>query len=232
MREFDVKDPSLWFSQLELQFEAQAVVEERKKFVLLMSVIGEDQSHLLNAIAKNPPSDPYKVAKRRLIDAFALSVFQRLEAAFDMTRAVGEEKPTLFLSRFRLLLQDATMDDIECWMVFRTLPEGVKLSILGDHEIKDADGLAKAADGLEQSVAVQPSCAQVDIAPVNAVLVKQPMKRERSMEKRDPKPFTLCRFHTKFGPSATKCAGTMAKKCPMWSRKFSVRNSGNEDHDE
>ena len=57
-RAFDVEDPELWFTQLELQLEAQGVLEDRKRFFALCRLLGQEQADIVGAISIKPPAKP------------------------------------------------------------------------------------------------------------------------------------------------------------------------------
>jgi len=75
-RSFDEDDPELWFSQLEIQFEALGLSEDRKRFVSLMRLLGNEQADIVGAISVHPPPEPYKAAKEELVGAYAKSKTQ------------------------------------------------------------------------------------------------------------------------------------------------------------
>ena len=91
---------------------------EFSKLVLLSGLLGEEQSIVIAPItSKQPmPTNPYSRSKELLVNAFSCSTYQRLDRAFSTSGLQHMEKPSQYLARFNLLLQEATMDDVRQWI--------------------------------------------------------------------------------------------------------------------
>ena len=135
------------------------------------------------------------------------------------------EKPSRFLARYRLMTKDITIDEMQRWFVFRSLPEAIQLTLLNDPSASTADGLAKAADKLMPTVEKEKSVELVAAVEKTPQAVKV-VDKDASKSKEQ---FNLCYFHRKFGSNATRCGGSVKKKCPMWSRQIRPGVPGNAD---
>ena len=202
IREFDTTNPSIWFQDLEIQFAALAVKEEKQRFAILNGLLDQPKSLVIHPVTDDLNHDfPYTAAKTLLLDSYSLSLDQRLEKAFELQLVVGNEKPSQFLARFRILRNLAQMDDIDQWFLRRVLPEDVRLTLRNDDSITCAEDLAIKADQLLQSKQFQPTS-------INFV-----SKRTNKFPSRVKK---LCYFHEKEGKDSKRCAGTPIEKCSMW----------------
>ena len=210
-RELDTENVVLWFAQLETQFQAYGIVDERRRFVLLSGLLKNEQSLIISNITLNPEKYEhlYSEAKNILIKAYEISLMKRIEKAFQMEPDVSE-KPSQYLGRFNILLGDISLDDIKSWIVMKRLPALLQTTLLNDASIKNSHNLVEKADKL------LPNGMPTDFH--NNVNIISNDNRKK-----------LCYFHRKFGKKATKCGGTPKIKCPMWQRALQQDINNVED---
>ena len=207
-RDFDEDDPSFWFAQLEIQFKAQAVTLEEEKFALMQQFLTKRASDSIKDLTENPPAvNPFTAAVRQLNETFGQSLFDRLDKAFDMTAMDVDEKATGFRNRFRSLLKDASIDDIEKWAVYRVMPQAIKPTVVNS-DFKTSLEMAVAVDALLPSVRTSPQ--------MRSTLAVSVCKVTKEVKKASKPRFELCDVHAKFGRFARSCSGTKEKKCAMW----------------
>ena len=197
-REFDEVNPDVWFMQLENQLLAHAITSETDKFVLLEGFLNTFQALIIQQLSANcqNESHPYTSAKKLLLDSFALTLDERLNKAMKM-KINEDERPSQFLSRFKLLFRDTTMDQFLQWIVRKELPRDVVLNLMNktttsvDDFVKSADVLMQAKpEGLSNTNVVQKYS-------------DKPTKR-------------ICFYHSKFGEKSTKCDSSNANPCSMF----------------
>ena len=196
-REFDETNPDVWFMQLENQFFAHGIASETDKFVLLEGFLNTYQALIIQKISANCVIEiqPYQVAKKLLLDAFSLTLDERLERAINLTLAEGE-RPSQFLARFRLLFRDTSFDQFFQWIVRRRLPRDVMMTLM-NKSVDTVDDFVKSADVLVQ--------ARPEV-----------MTNATNTKTFNPKSQKLCSYHSKFGAKSTKCDSSPTNRCSMY----------------
>ena len=203
-REFDEDNSNLWFSEMELQFTAHGVDNDVAKFIILSGFLDSAQSLVVAPITcqKPTPANAYVLAKGLLLNAYGLTVFNRLEKALASPPILQEgQRPSQFLACFDMLLGDASIDDLRQWYVRRSLPFDMQLTLANDKSIKCAEDLVKTADSL--------SLARVDAACQGVSVV------DKYQAVRKKKRFVLCKIHEQYGENAFSCQGSNDARCPM-----------------
>ena len=210
-RYFDSQSPQLWFAQLEHQFIAHGLDENKEmaKFIIMSGLLEHEQAPLVSDITINSPDVPYTQAKKILVEAYKKSFYENLEQVFQEKMNI-DEKPSQFLARFNLLMGKSSLDEIKRWYIMRDLPLHIQNILKHDKTIKTAEDLAKQADML---------CEKETAPDVN--VIRQKAKKDIQRK---------CYFHQKFGPNARKCAGTPQEKCSMWNRKYLNNNLSQENY--
>ena len=188
-KDFDTYNPTLWFLELEMQFTALGITDERSKFVSLSRVLGKDFTLDIAPVTcdHDQRATPYSDAKNLLLKAYRLTSFQRLERAFAMKELSYEEKPTQYLARFKLLLEDATVDEICKWHLRRALPADVQLALSVEVGSETSLEMAERAD---QMIAVKQN--------------DQSLTQQISVAKDRKQPF-VCFVHQRYGGRAWHC---------------------------
>ena len=223
IREFDTENPSLWFAELEQQFQAFNVSEETDMFILLCGKLGADQTLPITEVIlhTNDYTKPYGCAKENLLGLYELTIHQRLDGVLSL-KMEAEEKPSKFLGRLKVLCQNITMDDLLQYCVRRELSQQVQLTLLNDSSITSAETLAKTADVL----------TQVRVSDTNLVKSSfQAGQKIQSKGKRKINGFKteLCYFHAKFGDKAVRCAGTPSVRCPKYFQTVNTVSENDQD---
>ena len=107
LRTFSPKHPEIWFIQAEAQFSIYGISSSFDKyFICVASLLGEHAVHIVDLIRNPPAGDPYQALKRRLIQVFGLSPYQRFEAFMALTLHANEE-PSHFMERMLALVPEA-----------------------------------------------------------------------------------------------------------------------------
>ena len=197
LRQFDSDNPTIWFKDLEIQFLAMGIHSQIQKFASLNGLLDSNAALVVHPVTDEPNNnDPYNKAKQLLLNAYSLSMEQRLDKAFALQLNLEGEKPSQYLSRFRLLCDHCSIDDIERWFISKALPEDVRLNLKSDKTIVSADEFVREADKLVQT-------KNMDVANIGG-------KRKFNGHKK-----RLCYFHERYGDKAKKCAGSDTFKCDM-----------------
>ena len=203
-REFDEGNPTLWFMELELQFSAFNIVSQKIQFFYLKGLLNTSQSYVVSSVTLQVEdlTTPFKDAKALLLKSYGMTVHQRLEKAFAVSELSHGEKPSQYLARFKLLIGEASLDDICQWHLKRALPEDVQLALSSNANVKSAEEMAEVSDALMASKGA------ADVGQVEVSVVKQ--NRSRKF-----KEFVLCERHKRYGENAWSCTGTEDLPCPM-----------------
>ena len=70
----------IWFIQEEAQFENKKTTPTCTKFTYCVAALPQDVACRLLDLVRAPPAEPYEALKRRLIQMYSLSDFQRYQA--------------------------------------------------------------------------------------------------------------------------------------------------------
>ena len=70
----------IWFIQAEAQFENKRATPTCTKFTHCDAALPQDVACRLLDLVRAPPAEPYEALKRRLIQMYSLSDFQRYQA--------------------------------------------------------------------------------------------------------------------------------------------------------
>ena len=152
IRNFDEVNPTYWFQDLEIQFNALGITSQPQMFASLCSLLDAEKALVVHPITVDKHHEtPYTSAKELMLDCFSYTKDQRLEKAFGLTFSCEDEKPSQFLARFRILCNQTGVDDIQQWFIRRSLPNNVRLTLQNDDTIKTVDDLVKKADNLIRS---------------------------------------------------------------------------------
>ena len=235
---FLIKDPVIWFIQVEATFEAARITEQKTKaHHVIMSLDAEAITCCRDLIAEPDINEPYTKLKQRIIENFSASAESQLRQLIK-GQVLTSGKPSQILSRLRNLNSDKRCDDAVIKTVFFEHLSPHIRSILATTESTDLDKLAKMADKIVETVGDSAQCAAVssseskpsdlearidglaaDIATLAAEVkrysrsqtrdkINKNRKRSKSRNSR------VCWPHRTFGKQARVCKGTEKFPCP------------------
>ena len=191
-RPFDETNPDLWFIELENQFCAQEITEEKCMFAALQPLLGKPQSNGIQDVTRECQAltDPYSKAKKKLVDLYRLKPHDAIQQAWDV-QYDSDEKPSQFLGRIKTILVDVTMDDVETYLITRSLPHSVRNTLQASTKTS-SEQVATQADAL---ILEEPRRSQPQQA-VNYVV-------------------EVCDNHKK-DKSSKQCLSSWKRRCLMW----------------
>lgn len=96
-------DPSIWFAQVEAQFDLGGITNETTKYNHIVSAVDtEILSQVSDIIQKPPETDRYQALKNRLIELFTDSQESKLRRLLGDMR-LGDKKPSILLNEMQRL---------------------------------------------------------------------------------------------------------------------------------
>lgn len=229
--EFWRRDPKIWFCQMEAQFEANQIINDKLKYNIIVAAIDSSILSQVSDILINPPQkDRYETLKNRLLQQFSESdqkKFKKLLTELEL----GDRCPSHLLREMRSLAGESVGADMLRSLWLQRLPVQVQaiLSTCND----DVNKLAEMADKiLELNSTVEINSlgassnnnlnSQIEkltksVAELQTRLSRRDINyrsrtpsrssrfnsRSRSRSKSGKK--DLCWYHANFGKKATKC---------------------------
>ena len=144
---FWTDSPEVWFLQAEAQFENKGITVSRTKFTHCVAALPQDVACRLLDLVRAPPADPYAALRRRLIQMYSLSDFQRYQALQSLP-LLSDQRPSELMDKMLVLLPE----DEKPGFFFRglfldRLPADIRAHLLSE-SIKDPRGMALRADEL------------------------------------------------------------------------------------
>ncbi|XP_011875653.1 PREDICTED: uncharacterized protein LOC105566342 [Vollenhovia emeryi] len=242
---FLIKDPVIWFIQIESTFEAARITDQKTKaHYVIMSLDAEAIACCRDLIAEPDANEPYSKLKERIIDRFSASAESQLRQLIK-GQVLTSGKPSHILSRLRNLNPDKRCDDAVLKTIFfEYLPPYVR-GILATSESTNLDKLAKMADTITETSNDSALCvaaAQQQAKPSDleskidrlatdlATLATQVKRisrpqtkdaanktRKRSKSRRP----SVCWPHRTFGEKARACQGTKESPC-SWPKPQAI----------
>ena len=101
-------DPSLWFAQVEAQFQTRGISVERTKFdYVVASLSPEIATEVRDLILSPPTSGPYTELRTELIQRTAVSQRRQLQQLLS-GEELGDQTPSRLLRQMERLLGDNT----------------------------------------------------------------------------------------------------------------------------
>ena len=184
---FNTKYPSLWFHQIEAQFEVARLPKtresEKQKFYYLVANLPSDQLvHVIDLLNNPPDIDPYMKLKEALLQRVSLSDKAKIKSLLS-SKTLGDRKPSLFLRELQTETAGLTIDDGILKEVFlNALPATVQrvlaivskdatLETIASHadEVMDIPSIGSDLVNATMEVAAATPTAQSE----NAVLVEK-----------------------------------------------------------
>ena len=140
-------DPSIWFAQVEAQFQTRNITSQPTKYHHVISVLPPEIAQEIRDILLNPPtSQQYDYLKSELIKRTSVSERKRLHQLL-VAEELGDRKPTQLLRKMRQLLGNAELEERILRQLFlKRLPTNVQPILVSSVDTISLDQLATLAD--------------------------------------------------------------------------------------
>jgi hypothetical protein len=184
---FYKSNPTMWFRQVEAQFDIRRITEDKTKFAYLLSALPADIAELMESAIENATGDDkYNSLKVALIKQFGLTKAQKAKKLASFTTLDPSMTPTTLLLHMRPLSSDSTSE--EFLHQFKSImPPGVRTALAG-RKFGTVEEYAEAADDVAETIQ---ECTNVH------AVSRQPKKEKDSSG--------VCFYHARFGSKARKC---------------------------
>lgn len=220
--------PELWIAQVESQFIAGGITNDKTKYHTVVAAIESNVLAQISDIILCPPvNEMYATLRKRLIDQFADSEQKRIKKLLQDLE-LGDMRPSQLLREMRQLagkeMNDTMLKSI--WM--NRLPQQIRsiisisteslgnVALLADKIIEVSDGphvhaVATPGKEVQDTIAQQINELTKEISNLKSAVYQRSRgyERRRSQSRsRSQTPRTsdeICWYHMKFGENAKKC---------------------------
>lgn len=226
---FWVKNPAVWFHQLEAQFALNGITSDMTKFYYTAAQLESRYADEVSDIISNPPAtEKYEALKRELLRRLTATQNQQIRELLERTE-MGDQTPSQFLRTMRRLAGDTVPEDFLRTLWAGRLPAMTRAIVTSQADLALAK-LAEIADRIHESTAPA-QVSEVTTDPTVAALAKQlekltaqvcelarssrsrerfpnETKRDRTRSarrNRSPSAKGTCWYHRRFAAAATKC---------------------------
>ncbi|XP_068987097.1 uncharacterized protein [Bombus flavifrons] len=140
-------DVDLWFTMLEVQFEAARITGDQEKYQAAVAHLDKSHVRLIRDVLNAPPAiGRYEYVKRELIKRLGESDAKRLRQVIEKEQ-MGDRKPSQFYRDLRSLATNSLADDVILTGWKGRLPPRVQ-SILATVQSKDPETRIQIADSI------------------------------------------------------------------------------------
>lgn len=233
MPPFSKHNVKLFFAQLNAAFSLNKITDEPTKYSFLVSILDTDVLASVSDLILNvPPENPFTALKDRLLKLFENSVAQNTKALLQEL-SLGDQKPSVLLSRMRELASGQVTDDFLKTLWLQRLPQHIQAVLAVSSEV--LDNLAQLADKVSElsgpthssTIAavtenVQYKVLQLQIAELAKKVEElasnrtehRYRRRSQSRNRQGRRSHSnsgsqtqqnLCYYHSRFGSQARKC---------------------------
>ncbi|XP_018404842.1 PREDICTED: uncharacterized protein LOC108771198 [Cyphomyrmex costatus] len=234
---FLIKDPVIWFIQVEATFGTARIVDQKTMaHHVIASLDTEAIACCRDLIMAPDANEPYNKLKERIIETFAISAESQLRQLLK-GQVLTSGKPSQILARLRNLNPDKKCDDALLKAIFFEYLSPYIRGILATSEFADLDKLAKMADKISETANDSAQCAAAslteskpsdmeakvdrltaDVAALAAQLKRlgRPQTKDGNAKNRKrskSRGSKVCWAHRNFGEKARACKGTEESPC-------------------
>lgn len=231
---FNKNDPTLWFIQLEGQFELYEISEDKKKFAIVQGNLPTATACEVRDILERPPeTNKYVFLKQELIKRLSRSQEEKTRQLLE-AEELGDRKPSQFLRYLKSLASQSIGEDFLRTIWLDRLPKEAR-SILATLRSATLEQVAETADEVVQTlrsgkrerhiaaVAAPPPTMQEQMAELTAAVAslsrrleekekdgyyrdrRRDTSRSRARSKSRSRNTKYCWFHNRFGEKARRC---------------------------
>ncbi|XP_071581337.1 uncharacterized protein [Temnothorax nylanderi] len=250
---FLIKDPVIWFIQVEATFETTRITDQKTKaHYVIMSLDAEAIACCRDLIAEPDEHEPYDKLKARIIENFSASAESQLRQLIK-GQVLTSGKPSQILGRLRNLNPDKRCDDAVLKTIFFEYLTPYTRGILATSECTELDKLAKMADKIAETSSESTYCAAAssnestlsaeksqssdleskvdrlatELAALSTLVKRSSRSRTDSGSSqnraRSKSRSRLCWPHRTFGDKARACKGTDKSPC-SWPKCKAITN--------
>ena len=155
-------DPTVWFLQIEAQFNTRGITSQQTRFDYVIASLSPDIACEVRDLLIRPPEErPYDTLKAELIKRTAASEQRKLQQLLG-GEELGDRKPTQLLRRMQQLLGDhlPTPDNAFLKELFlQRLPANVRMVLASTDPSTELPQLAEMADKIIEVATPPPTVA-------------------------------------------------------------------------
>ena len=162
-------DPTLWFAQVEAQFQTRGITTQGTKFSYIVASLPPEVAQEVRDLLIDPPqAHPFDVLRLELIRRTSVSEQKKLHQLL-IAEELGDKKPSQLLRRMKQLLGDNMLEDRILKQLFlQRLPSNVQLILASSSDTVPIAQLADLADKIvEVALPVGPAMSTL-VAPHSA----------------------------------------------------------------
>lgn len=220
------KDPSLWFAQVEGQFDLAGITTEMTKFNHVMSQLPAETAQEVRDIILSPPSNPYTMLKAKLISRTSQSAAERVKMILDPAETANT-KPSHILRALKQQLEGMAASEALLTNLFvQKLPIALRPIVAAQIGTVGLEELAGLADRVQENLpdtsnisTVSPTSPSTQDWELRLTRLENMVEKlavgnhntprsrnaSRSPSRSAVNPNGLCYYHSRFRERAFKC---------------------------
>lgn len=217
------ENPTIWFAQLEAQFENHNITNEKTKYFAVLPELEPEVLSQVSDIILERPDDAYTKIKQRLIDHFSISEEKRIKSLLN-EMPIGDKKPSSLLREMRSLANGGVKDEFLRTMWLQRLPSQTQAILATSSEALDnlalmADKIGEISNPSTSNIAAIQNASEVSelrnqISALTTAVNNLKFSRGRSQSRSNSRnrqrrqrssSQQVCYYHRKFGTNARCC---------------------------
>lgn len=145
---FNTINPSIWFAQIEAQFNNAKIIEEKDKFSHLLGNVDTSIAEIIYDLASSTHENTYTLAKERINNAFKESDENKIKKLTSKLE-LGDSKPSQLLRKMQQLAgKDISGKALKTFWMAKLPPNMQNILIISDEPI---DKIAIMADKIAEN---------------------------------------------------------------------------------
>ncbi|XP_069361491.1 uncharacterized protein [Maniola hyperantus] len=166
---FWAEKPSIWFAQIEAQFNIARITDDNTKFYYVLSHLDGQYSANVEDIIENPPSTgKFEKLKTELIKRLSLSRQKKVKQLLQ-AEELGDRKPSQFLRHLQQLAGPNMPDDFITDVWTSRLPHNLQ-TIIASQANLSLQELADLADRVHDIAPASPQVAATSVSRLEATI--------------------------------------------------------------